>query len=61
MIKNLFGIPSNCKGECDKSCDVGKYLDYADCKRRKRLIDKLVEECNKDINENEMIYNTNLN
>ena len=52
---------SNCKCECDKSCDVGEYLDYANCQCRKRLIDKLVTECNEDINKNEMIYNGNLN
>ena len=37
--------PSNCECECDKSCDVGEYLDYKSCKYRKRLVDKLVEEC----------------
>ena len=26
-------------------CDVGEYLDYANCKCRKRLIDKLMLEC----------------
>ena len=30
--------PSICKCECDKSCDVGEYLDYANCKCRKRFI-----------------------
>ena len=30
------------KGVCDKSCDVAEYLDYENCKCRKRLIDKLV-------------------
>ena len=53
--------PGICKCECDKSCDVGEYLDYANCKCRKRLIDKLVEECSEDINGNEMIHNTTLN
>ena len=24
--------PSNCECECDKSCDVGEYLDYSNCK-----------------------------
>ena len=24
--------PSNCEYECDKSCDVGEYLDYENCK-----------------------------
>ena len=36
--------PSNCECECNKSCDVGEYLDYETCKCRKRLIDKLIEK-----------------
>ena len=36
--------PSICEFECDKSCDVGEYLDYVNCKCRKRLTDKLVLE-----------------
>ena len=24
--------PSSCEWECDKSCDVGEYLDYESCK-----------------------------
>ena len=59
--KGFIWNPSTCKCECDKSCDVGEYLDYENCKCRKRLIDKLVEECNENINGNEMIYNTTLN
>ena len=35
--------PSNFECECDKSCDVGEYLHYKNCKCRKRLVDKLVE------------------
>ena len=46
--------PSNC--ECDKSCDVGECLDYRNCKCRKRLLNKLVEEC-ENIDLNKMIYN----
>ena len=38
--------PSNCECECDKSCDVGEYLDYKNCKCRKRLVHKSVEESN---------------
>ena len=34
--------PSNSLCECDKSCDVGEYLDYKSYKCRKRLVDKLV-------------------
>ena len=41
--------PSKCECECDKSCDIGEYLDYENCKCRKRLINKLVEECNETI------------
>ena len=37
--------PSNRECECDKSCDIVKYLDYENCRCRKRLIDKLVDEC----------------
>ena len=37
--------PSNCECECDKLCDLGEYLDYENCKCRKKLNDKLVEEC----------------
>ena len=41
----------NCECDCEKSCDAGEYLDYENCKCRKRLVDKLVEECNKNIDE----------
>ena len=37
--------PCYCECECDKSCDVGEYIDYEICKFRKSLIDNLVEEC----------------
>ena len=43
--KGFIWNPSNCEFECDRLCDVEKYLDYKNCKCRKRLIDKLVEEC----------------
>ena len=39
---DLFGILCEC--ECDKSCNMGQYLDYKNCKCRKKLIDQLVEE-----------------
>ena len=47
--------PSNCECECDKSYDIGEYLDYKNCKCRKIIIDKLFEECSKNIYENEII------
>ena len=43
--------PSNCECKCDKSCDVGEYLDYENCKCRKRLVDELVDECDENIDE----------
>ena len=43
--------PSNCECDFDKSCDIGEYLDYENCKCRKKLIDKLVEECNETVEE----------
>ena len=43
--------PSNCGCECDKSCDDGEYLDYENCKCRKKLVDKLVEECTENAEE----------
>ena len=51
--------PSNCQCECDKSCDVGEYLDYDNCKYRKRLLDKLVEKCVKTIKEVKIFENRN--
>ena len=52
--------PSICECECDKSCNMGEYLDYENCKCRKRLIDNLVEECGENIDGN-MIYNATSN
>ena len=43
--KGYIWSPSNCECECDKSCDIGEYLDYSNCKCRKKLYDKLIDEC----------------
>ena len=43
--KGFIWNASNCECECDKLCDIGEYLDYENYKRRKRLIDKLIDEC----------------
>ena len=45
----------NYECECDKSCNIGEYLDYSSCKCRKKLIDPLIEECTENINETELI------
>ena len=42
---------SNCECECDKSCYVGEYLDDENCKCKKRLINKLVDECTETVEE----------
>ena len=47
----LIWNPSNCECKCDISCDVGEYLDYENCKWRKKLVDKLVEKCNENVDE----------
>ena len=49
--KGFIWNPSSCECECDKSCDIGEYLDYKSCKCRKRLIDELVDECTKTVKE----------
>ena len=41
--KGFIWNPSNCECEYDKSCDVVEYLDYENCKCRKKLVDKLIE------------------
>ena len=48
MIMDLF-IILVCVNVIDKSCDVGEYLYCASCRCRKRLIDKLVLECEYEI------------
>ena len=58
--KGFIWNPSNCECECDKSCDIGEYLDYENCRCRKKIIDKLVEECSENIDGNEMLYNETL-
>ena len=48
--KGYIWNPSSCECDCDKSCDFGEYLDL-DFKCKKTLVDKLVEECNENIDE----------
>ena len=62
--KDFIWNPSNCEYECNKSCDFSEYLDYKNCKCKKRLVNKLVEECNETtdevkLTENENIYKCN--
>ena len=59
--KGFIWNPSNCECEYDKSCNIGEYLHYKNCKCRKRLIDNLVEECSENIYENESLDIISLN
>ena len=49
--KGYIWNPSNCECECDKACDLGEYLDYENCKCRKKLVDKLVDKCTVTVEE----------
>ena len=49
--KGFIWNPSDCECGCDKSCDIGGYLDYENCKCRKKLVDKLVDECTETVEE----------
>ena len=51
-------MDSNCECECDKFCDIVEYLDYSNCKCRKELVDKLIEEYNKNIEELKLVEKT---
>ena len=46
--------PSNCECECDKY-DIGEYLDYSNCKCRRKLVDPLVEEYTENIEETKLV------
>ena len=50
--KGFIWNPSNCECECDKSCDLGEYFDYKNCKCKNKLVDKLVQKCIESIDEN---------
>ena len=49
--KEFIWNPSNCECECDKACDVGEYLDYENCKCRRKWVAPLIEECSETVEE----------
>ena len=53
--KGFIWNSSNCECQCDKGCDVGEYIDYENCKCRKKLVDPLIEECTENIEETKLI------
>ena len=52
--KGFIWNPSDCECECDKNCDIGEYLDYENCKCRKKLADKLIYKCSETIDETKL-------
>ena len=53
--KELIWNPYECECdkacECDKVCKIGEYLSYEKCNWRTKLVGKLVDECNKTVEE----------
>ena len=49
--KGFIWNPNHCECECDKNCDFSEYLDYENCKCRKKLVDKLIDDCTETIEE----------
>ena len=49
--KGFIWNTSNYECECDKGYNVGEYIDYENCKCRKKLTDKIIEECTENIEE----------
>ena len=49
--KSFIWNPSNCECGCDKACNFGEYLDYENCKCRKKIVAPLIEECTETIEE----------
>ena len=58
--KGFIWNPSSCNCECNKSCGIGEYLDHKNCKCRRKIAGALVDKCNKNSDDNEMIHNGTL-
>ena len=43
--------PSTCECQCDMWCKSGQYLDHKNCICKNKLIDRVIEECTRIINE----------
>ena len=52
--KGYIWNPRHCEWECDKNCDFGEYLDYQNCKCRKKLVHKLIDKCPETIDERKL-------
>ena len=49
--KGFIWNPGNCECEWDKACNFGEYLDYENCKCRKKSVAPLIEECTETVEE----------
>ena len=49
--KAFIWSSSNCECEYDKVFDFGEYIDYENCKCRKKLVAPLIEECTETVEE----------
>ena len=53
--KGFIWNPSNCECECYKSCGFSEYLDYISRNYKKRLGNKLVEECTENTDKTRLV------
>ena len=53
--KGFIWNRGNCKCECDKNCDIGQYLDFENCKCRKKLAYKLSDEFVETIDKRKLV------
>ena len=60
VMMDLYGVLVHVNVYVIKACNFGEYIDYLNCKHRKRSIDKLIEKCDEDIDVNEMVFNLTL-
>ena len=49
--KGFIWNPSNCECEYDKASDIGEYLDYENCKCRKKSVYQIIDECTESVEE----------
>ena len=56
--KGCIWNTSNCECEYEKSCDIGEYLDYENCKCTKKIVEKLNKECTENIEEIKLVEKT---
>ena len=56
--KGLIWNPRNCGCGCAKACTTSQYLDYSDCKYKKKIIDPLIEECTENDDETKIVNKT---